>query len=497
MGFPTPSTASPNGLLTYPLDTIDGDSVRLTIPAFPWPANTPATENRQNKSYDKIKNNNNDRPDDDDDDVDCFPRQDKQPVLQQQDISPTSPIANNTSPSLIESSTDTPTTENRKHKSYDNIENDRPNDNNNNDEDKQPVLPRDISPTDTPRPSLIDPPDDDDSTVIHDNRYYNIKAYDDDDDDDDDDDTYGDCAYGAYDKYDDFAYDTDDDDDDDDSYASCSSDEDHYDSYNPNLIIDMYGNAFTLDENDLISHDDDDDDDKPMTIQAAQRQISAILAGRTTTTSIKDFTNQAKREYDEFFYSPHKNVDCTRSVPRLSSPPNYAKNDEHDAFLYHRWNMANTSKNTITTSPSTTKPAPVAATSGKTTAYAPPIDIPVKDDPSVTPTLETLCTLDTRSSQPTSIDFDVILSITIWNQPIVQYRMPIRSTTRNQCRQPSTAVQYALIGVYDKLLHPRTLPCLLYLFNSIICVVSCFTLLADSFTMVKIDDRYPDEWNDW
>ena len=40
------------------------------------------------------------------DDVDCFPRQDKQPVLQQQDISPTAPTANNTSPSLIESSTD-------------------------------------------------------------------------------------------------------------------------------------------------------------------------------------------------------------------------------------------------------------------------------------------------------------------------------------------------------------------------------------------------------
>ena len=34
-------------------------------------------------------------------------------------------------------------------------------------------------------------------------------------------------------------------------------------------------------------------------------------------------------------------------------------------------------------------------------------------------------------------------------------------------------------------------------FTRIICVVlSCFILLADSFTMVKIDDRYPDEWND-
>ena len=70
-----------------------------------------STKNCTKKSYDNIEN---DRPDDDDDnnnnnnddDVDCFPRQDKQPVLPQQDISPTATTANNTSPSLIESSTD-------------------------------------------------------------------------------------------------------------------------------------------------------------------------------------------------------------------------------------------------------------------------------------------------------------------------------------------------------------------------------------------------------
>ena len=57
------------------------------------------------------------RPDDDDnnnnnndDDVDCFPRQDKQPVLQQ-DVS-NEPTANDPSPSLIESSTDTRNIEN-------------------------------------------------------------------------------------------------------------------------------------------------------------------------------------------------------------------------------------------------------------------------------------------------------------------------------------------------------------------------------------------------
>ena len=78
--------------------------------------------------------------------------------------------------------------------------------------------------------------------------------------------------------------------------------------------------------------------------------------------------------------------------------------------------------------------------------------------------------------------------------------MPTRSTmyTNNQSREhPSTAVQYVLIGVYNKLLNPQKLPCLFYLFTSISCVVlSCFNLLADFFTMVKIDDRYPDEWND-
>ena len=61
----------------------------------------------------------------------------------------------------------------------------------------------------------------------------------------------------------------------------------------------------------------------------------------------------------------------------------------------------------------------------------------------------------------------------------------------------STAVQYALIGVYDKLLNLFKLPCLLLFFASIICVVlSSFILLTDFFTMVKIDDRYPDEWNE-
>jgi len=151
----------------------------------------------------------------------------------------------------------------------------------------------------------------------------------------------------------------------------------------------------------------------------------------------------------------------------------------HDNYLYRRWNNPTAHKSKKTRTKHQRLPAH---------------DTTTKDDPSVTPTLSTL---DTRSSHPTNTDTDTILSITIWNQPIVQYRMPIRSTIRNRSRHPSTAVQYALIGVYDKLLIPSKLPCLLYLFTSIICVVlSCFILLADFFTMVKIDDRYPDEWNE-
>ena len=65
------------------------------------------------------------------------------------------------------------------------------------------------------------------------------------------------------------------------------------------------------------------------------------------------------------------------------------------------------------------------------------------DDPSVMPTLDTISTLvDTPSSHPTNIDNDTILSITIWNQPIVQYQLQIQPNTRNRSRHPSIAVQH-------------------------------------------------------
>ena len=81
--------------------------------------------------------------------------------------------------------------------------------------------------------------------------------------------------------------------------------------------------------------------------------------------------------------------------------------------------------------------------------------------------------------------------------------MPI--TPCNQSRlDPSIVVQYALIGVYNRLLYAFVFPCLLlstlFIISSIVCIVlvvlSCSLLIADFFTLIKIDDQYPDEWND-
>ena len=146
------------------------------------------------------------------------------------------------------------------------------------------------------------------------------------------------------------------------------------------------------------------------------------------------------------------------------------KHPSHDNYLYRRWN------NPTTHNKKTKKTRTKSLLVKRSTT---------KDDTSVTPTLSTL---DTRSSHPTNIDTDTILNITIWNQPLVQYQVPIRPNTRHRSREhTSIAVKYALIDVYDKLLHPRKSPCLSYQFiTRISCVVSsCFILLADSFTMVK------------
>jgi hypothetical protein len=70
-----------------------------------------------------------------------------------------------------------------------------------------------------------------------------------------------------------------------------------------------------------------------MTLQAAQQQINAILSGCTTASSIKEFTNPARQEYDKFFLPKNKNADQTLQAT-LSPVPTYAKNDDHGALLY-------------------------------------------------------------------------------------------------------------------------------------------------------------------
>ena len=154
----------------------------------------------------------------------------------------------------------------------------------------------------------------------------------------------------------------------------------------------------------------------------------------------------------------------------------------HDDYLYRRWNTPTVRKHKTKKTPKRNQRVLTRSTT--------------KDDTSVTPTLDTLCTIDTTPRQHGNAD--MLISITILSKPIAQYRMPKRPATRNRSvPDPSIAVQYALIGVYDKLLHPPNVSCLMPTFTRIVCVVlSCFILLADSFTLVKIDDRYPDEWND-
>ena len=160
--------------------------------------------------------------------------------------------------------------------------------------------------------------------AAHDYCYnYNNYNNNDDDDDDDDDDNNND----------------DDDDDDDDSYPSSFSEEDFVFYNNPaNVFIDMHGNTFTLNDNDKVIFYDDDaaaDDDKPMTTQATQQQIDAIL--------------------------------------------------DHDIFLFHR--LSGKTPYLVNKKATTTACTTLENAQTKTPA--------VKDDPSITPTLGTLSTPST------------------------------------------------------------------------------------------------------
>ena len=82
--------------------------------------------------------------------------------------------------------------------------------------------------------------------------------------------------------------------------------------YNTNILIGMHGNRFTLNDNNTVVPSNNGDD-KPMTIQAAQRQINVILVKCNIIRSIKEFTDQAKCEYDAFFCP--KQGDCVIVLP--------------------------------------------------------------------------------------------------------------------------------------------------------------------------------------
>ena len=66
----------------------------------------------------------------------------------------------------------------------------------------------------------------------------------------------------------------------------------------------MYGDRFTIDDNDdIIPYDDDADDDKPIKIQTAQRKMNAILAGWTTASSIIEFIDHTPSTNMKHFFS--------------------------------------------------------------------------------------------------------------------------------------------------------------------------------------------------
>ena len=443
MGFPTPSTAPPRPIPPKPPWYSAPTAIVSPSTAVPncsspiaSPTDTPATENRKNKS----KNNNNDHPDDDDDDVDCFPRQDKQPVLPQ-DISPT-----DTLPSLIESTTDTPTAPM-------NFEN-----NNNTNNDPSTTNTR----SDTHASLHADVP-----LLVWDGTQYQLDY------------NHNHRPISTWNgtTHTDIVYDDD----------ECHTDYDYADGdslnmNDPSVRLQFTQCLKTVQFNNYL--------------QDAHHIDTAPTNTTTTTTPSKNTTMkhthkdpQIPYRYDTLqllFLTTHydNTKDYVDEFP-LYTVPHYItrkKHPGHDNYLYRRWNNP-TASHKHTTKKTRTKHQRLLVTT--------------KDDTSTTPTLETLSTTDTSTCHQHHGNADMLINLTIWNKPIVQYRMQTQST-RNQSREhPSTAVQYALIGVYDKLLHSQKLPCLLYLFTSIICVVlSCLILLAEFFAMVKIDDRYPDEWNE-
>ena len=162
-------------------------------------------------------------------------------------------------------------------------------------------------------------------------------------------------------------------------------------------------------------------------LQDAHHIDTAPTNTTTTTTPSKNTTMkhthkdpQIPYRYDTLqllFLTTHydNTKDYVDEFP-LYTVPHYItrkKHPGHDNYLYRRWNNP-TASHKHTTKKTRTK----RLLAKHSTA---------KDDTSITPTLNTLSTLDTRSSHPTNIDPDTILSITIWNQPMVHYSTECRS----------------------------------------------------------------------
>ena len=131
-----------------------------------------------------------------------------------------------------------------------------------------------------------------------------------------------------------------------------------------------------------------------------------------------------------FLTTHYKSDDYTDQFP-LYTVPHYItrkKHPGHDNYLYQRWNNLTARSKTKKTHKTNQRLVVKRSTT--------------KDDTSVTSTLKTLCTQDTRFSHSNNVANDTILSITIWNQPISQYRIPPQPNTGHQSRgHPSTAVR--------------------------------------------------------
>jgi hypothetical protein len=344
------------------------------------PTDTPATENWKNK----IKNNNNDRPDDDndDDDVDCFPRQDKQPVLPQ-DISLTAPTTDNTdntSPSLLKSTDPTNT------------------DNNNNIQRTTPArrkqtAHRRTKPTHThtvvPKAPLL-VWDGTQYQVDYNHNHRPISTW--------DGTTHTDIVYDDDEDYNgtnDYAY----------GYPFNMNDSSNQLQFTQSLKTVQFRRYLQA-----VQH-----------IDTATKHTQAVPQQKqpskhTPTTPTHTHEDPKPYMYDtlqlSFLTTHYESADNYTDAFPLYTVPHYItrkKNPSHDNYLYRRWNNPTVRKHKTTKTRKTNKRIPVTA----------------KDDTSVASTLKTLSTIDTRSSHPTNIDTDTILSITIWNQPILQYQLPI------------------------------------------------------------------------